>query len=274
VEPLAPPTSHAVPAPRTLGQILDASFDVVRRHWVVLVGLSALLYIPAAFVEAALPEDPSSALQSGAPWLLAALAFTLLVFPVVIAAVTEACGDFCHDRPTDAGRALRRGLALALPLSGTYFVVSLVAVASAIPLALVIAFWSSLGFVRVPAAIVGVAIPFVLMLRFSLLTQVAVLEEQFGTRALARASRLIDGQVLRVFAIYLVVGLLMGLLGGAAGLALGALPAIGPVATGLVQSLGFAYTTTVGVVLYEDVRARKAQGAEGAAQRGEAERSS
>jgi len=259
VEPLAPPTATAAPAPRTLGQILDASFDVVRRHWVVLVGISALLYVPATFVEEALPEDPSSALQSAAPLLLAAILFTALALPVVIAAVTDACGDFHRERSTDAGRALRRGLALAFPLSVTYLVMTLVAMAAAIPLFAVIAFWGSLGFVRVPAAIAAVALPVVVVLRFSLLTQVAVLEGASGPRALARASRLIDGQVLRVFGIYLVVGLLMGLLGGAAGLALGALPVVGPVATALVQALGFAYTTAVGVALYEDVRARKGE---------------
>jgi hypothetical protein len=273
VEPLAPPTP-APPAPRSLGQILDTSFDVVRRHWVVLVGLSALVYIPATFLEAALPEDPKGALEGAAPWMLVALAFTIVALPVVMAAVTDACGDFHRQRPTDAGRALRRGLALALPLVGTYLVMGLVALAAVLPLLLVIALWDSLGFARVPAAGLAVALPFVVLLRLSLLTQVAVLEHRFGPGALARANRLIEGQVLRVFGVYLVVGLLMGVLGGAAGLALGALPAIGPVATGLVQALAFAYTTAVGVAVYEDVRARKGEpGTEGSAPPGEAERS-
>jgi hypothetical protein len=260
VEPLAPtPLAAAATAPRTFGQILDTSFDVVRRHWVLLVGLSALLYLPATFVEAALPEDPADALAGAGPWLLVAILFTMVALPVVMGAVTGACDDALRAQPTDAGRALRRGLALALPLVGTYLVMGLVAAASAVPLFAVIALWGSLGVVRVPAAIAAAALPVVLMLRFSLLTQVAVLEGRFGPGALARASRLIDGQVLRVFGIYVVVGLLMGLLGGAAGLALGALPAVGTVVTGLVQALGFAYTTAVGVVLYHDVRARKGE---------------
>lgn len=265
MEPLAPPTPLAAPAPRTFGQILDASFDVVRRHWVVLVGLSALLYIPATFAEAALPEDPSTALQGAAPWLVAAFLFTIVVFPVVMGAVTDACNEVLRQRPTDAGRALRRGLSVALPLFGTYLLMGLVAVAALLPLFAVLWLSDSLGLARVPAAIAAVVLPVVVMLRFSLLTQVAVLERRFGPGALARASRLIEGQVLRVFGIYVIVGLLMGLLGGAAGLALGALPAVGPVAVGLVQALGFAYTTAVGVVLYHDVRARKGEPDEDAA---------
>jgi hypothetical protein len=125
----------------------------------------------------------------------------------------------------------------------------------------VVSLWDAIGVVRVPAAIAAVLLPVLLMVRFSLLTQVAVLERVFGPAALARANRLIGGQVLRVFGIYLLVGLLMGLLGGAAALALGALPVVGLVATALVQSLAFAYTTAVGVVLYEDVRARKGEAA-------------
>lgn len=259
MEPFAPPPVPAGPAPRSLGQILDAGFDVVRRHWVVLVGLAALVYVPVSFVEEVLPEDPSQPFAGGAAWLLGLLAFVIVALPVVIAAVTDACGDYHHGRETDAGRALRRGLGLALPLSWTYLVLALVAFVVLLPLFAVIAVWEPLGFAAVPVALLAVALPFVVMLRFSLLTQVAVLEGRSGPGALVRASRLVEGQVLRVFGVYVVVGLLMGLLGGAAGLALGTLAGLAPVAIGLVQAAGFAYTTAVGVVLYEDVRARKGE---------------
>jgi len=258
VEPLATPPSPAA-APRSLGAVLDAAFEVVRRHWLLLVGLSALLYVPASFAERALPEPGAGSLPELAPWMAVALLLAVLALPVVVAAVTDACGDLLRGRSTDAGRAVRRGLALALPLTGTYLVMGLVVMAALVPLALVVALWSSLGLLRVPAVLAGVALPFAVLMRFSLLTQVAVLEEAFGPRALARASRLIEGQVLRVFGILAVAGLLAGLLGGAAGLALGAIPLIGPVATGLVQALGFAYTSAVGVVVYEDVRSRRDQ---------------
>jgi hypothetical protein len=259
LEPLAPPPSPPAPAPRNLGQILDTSFDVVRRHWGVLVGLAALLYLPIAFLEEALPEDPAQPPDVDALWLLWVLAFLIVALPIVLAAVTDACGDSHRGRATDAGRALRRGVELALPLSWTYLVMSLLAMAAIAPLVVVFLLWDSLGFVRVPAALLAAVLAIAILIRFSLLTQVVVLEGRSGPRALTRASRLIEGHVLRVSGIYVVGGLLMGLLGGAAGVALGALPVVGPVAVGLVQALAFAYTTAVGVVLYDDVRTRKGE---------------
>lgn len=258
MEPLGPssPLPAPVAAPRSLGETLDAAFDVVRRHWVLLVGLSALLYIPASFAQAGLPEPGASAMPELAPSLVLALLLTGLAAPIVVCAVTDACGEILRGQPTDAGRALRRGLALTLPLSWTYLVVLLVAMIALLPLGIVVALWESLGIVRVPAALAAVALPFLLMVRLSLLTQVAVVERVSGPRALARANRLIDGQVLRVIGTFVVAGLLAGLVGAAASLAVGELPGVGPIATGLVQALGFAYTSAVGVVLYEDVRAR------------------
>lgn len=262
MEPLAPspsPSPSPAAAPRSLGETLDAAFDVVRRQWVLLLGLAALLYIPASFAQEGLPEAGATAMPELAPWMAVALLLTALAVPIVVCAVTDACGEILRGQPTDAGRALRRGLALTLPVSWTYLVMLAVAMIALLPLALVVALWESLGFARVPAALVAVALPFLVMVRLSLLTQVAVFEGVSGPRALARANRLIEGHVLRVLGTFLVAGLLAGLVGGAAGLAVGALPGIGPIATGLVQALGFAYTSAVGVVVYEDVRARRGE---------------
>lgn len=259
MEPIAPTPAPAVREPRSLGAILDAGFDVVRREWVLLVGLSALLYVPASFAQQAMPQ-PGADPPAFAPWMLVAALLTIVAVPIVVGGVTDACGDALRGLPTDAGQALRRGLGLALPLLGTYLVLLVVALVAMIPLAVVASLWSSLGVIRVPAALVGVALPFLVLVRLSLLTQVAVLECCFGPRALARANRLIEGHVLRVFGTMLVAGLLAGLVSGAAGLAVGALPGVGPVATGLVQAVGFAYTTAVGVVVYDEVCGRQGEG--------------
>jgi hypothetical protein len=181
----------------------------------------------------------------------------------VVAAVTDACGSLARGRPADPGSALARGLALALPLVGTYLLFGLLAVATMLPLGALAALWEALpGPVRFAGVVAGIALPFAVLLRLSLLTQVAVLEEVFGPRALARANRLIDGQVLRVFGVFFVVGLLMAVLGGAASVAVGSLPWAGPALVGLVQAAGFAYTTAVGVVLYDDVRVRRGESVE------------
>jgi hypothetical protein len=66
-----------------------------------------------------------------------------------------------------------------------------------------------------------------------------------------------SGHLLRGFGIMLVGALLVGLLSSGIELGLGWIPLVGPIATGLAQALGFAYTSTLGVLLYFDIRCRK-----------------
>jgi hypothetical protein len=260
MEPLAPlPRPSAPPPPRSLGAILDAGLDLLRRHWVLLVGLCALVQIPAAFAEAALREGATSSPVPPQPWVAAWLLFTAIAFPVVTAAVTDACGDFLNGRTTDAGRALRRGLALAPRLIVTGLVLLLLSVVLALPLAAVVRSGDALGPARVPALALASALLVVVFARFALLTPVVVLERRWGPAALVRASQLISGQVLRVIAVFVVAGLLMGLIGAVASVALAGLPVLAPVAIGFVQAAAFAYTSAVAVVLYEDVRARRGE---------------
>lgn len=267
MEPIVPPSSvpGAPPAPRSLGQVLDAGFDLVRSSWALLVGLWALVYVPLAFAGEMAPEEGASLPPEQAMWLLLLLPVALVGTLAVTAAVTAACGDLLHGRPTDAGRALRRGLALVGPLLGGILAMLLVALVAALPLVAVIALRDSIGLAQVPAAIAAGFLLFVVLVRLSLLTQVVVFEGRTWLGAVGRAHRLIEGHVLRVFGTYLVVGLLVALLGGVAGLALSTLPAVGPAAVGIVQALGSAYSTAVGVVLYEDVRLRRGEGTPAAA---------
>jgi hypothetical protein len=263
LEPIAPPSSApgAPPAPRSLGKVLDAGFDLLRGSWALLVGLWALVYVPLSFAGEVAPGEGAPLPPAQAVWFLALLPVVVVGTLAVTAAVTDACGDLLHGRPTDAGRALRRGLALVGPLLGAILAMMLVALLAALPLAAVMALRDSIGVVQVPAAIAAGFLLFAVLVRLSLLTQVVVFERRTWLGAVARANRLIEGHVLRVFGTYLVVGVLVTLLGGAAGLALSALPAVGPAAVGIVQALGSAYSTAVGVVLYEDVRLRQGEGA-------------
>jgi hypothetical protein len=253
--------------PRSLGQILGTAFDLLRRNAPLLVGLAALVYVPLAFAlagapEAAAPEAAAmrSDMPEPEPWMVAALALVVVALPIVLAGITDTCGALLRGRDVDAGTALRAGLALALPLVGTMLVFGLALVVSLAPIALLISAGGGLPApVRVAASIGAALLPIVLVLRLSLLTQVVVFERVFGPRALVRAHQLIDGHVLRVFGTLFIVGLLMGLLSTAGEVALGSLPGVGLAATGLLQALGFAYTTAVGVVLYADVRARRGE---------------
>ena len=265
MEPIRPPPdprAAALETPRSLGQTLDAAFDVLRRNAPLLVGLAALVYVPLAFATAAaLPAGtPGTPAPEVASWMLGALAFALVVLPIVMAGLIASCDALLRGHDVDAGTALRTGLALALPLFGTLLLLGAVALAALAPLGLLIAAGDGLPApVRIAAGAGAFLLPLVVMMRLSLLAQVVVLERVFGPRALVRAHQLIEGQVLRVFGILLLVGLLMGVLGAVGERALGSVPGFGPAATGLLQALGFAYTTAVGVVLYADVRVRRGE---------------
>lgn len=263
MEPLWPPPDSrtaAPAAPSSLPQILDTAFDLLRRNGPLLVGLAALVYVPLAFATMAGLPGGSSGRPAAEPasWALAALALAVVALPIVLSGLTDTCGALLRGREVDAGQALRTGLVLALPLVATLFVVACAMVAALAPLGLVILWGDSLPTLLQVAATIGtLLLPIVLMLRLSLLSQVVVLERVFGPHALLRAHRLVEGQVLRVFGILFFVSLLMGFLAAAAEFALRDLPGVGPAATGLIQAVGFAYTTAVGVVLYADVRARR-----------------
>lgn len=263
MEPLWPPPDSrpaAPAAPSSLPQILDTAFDLLRRNGPLLVGLAALVYVPLAFATMAGLPGGSSGRPAAEPtsWALAALVLAVVALPIVFGGLTDTCGALLRGREVDAGQALRTGLVLALPLVATLFVVACAMVAALAPFGLVILWGDSLPTLLQVAATIGtLLLPIVLMLRLSLLSQVVVLERVFGPRALLRANRLIEGQVLRVFGILFLVSLLMGFLAAAAEFALRDLPGVGPAVTGLIQAVGFAYTTAVGVVLYADVRVRR-----------------
>lgn len=262
MEPIWPPPDArpAAPAPRSLGQILDTGFDLLRRNAPLMVGLAALVYVPLAFATAAASPagQPGASAPELASWTLAALALALVALPIVMAGLNASCGALLRGHEVDAGTALRTGLALALPLLGTLLVLALAVLVALVPFGLLMAVGDGLPMpMRIAAGSGALLLPIVLLLRLSLLTQVVVLERVFGPAALVRAHQLIDGQVLRVFGILFLVGLLMGLLGTVGERALGSLPGVGPAATGLIHALGFAYTTAVGVVLYTDVRVRR-----------------
>lgn len=259
---LGPERAGGAARPLSLGGILDAALDLVRRHAALLIGLGALLYVPLAFVTEPLAEQAPGSFDPQdlplAALLLAGLA--VLATPVVIAGITHACGVLYRGGSIDAGGALASGLSLALPLVGTLLLTALIAVVACLPLVGVAAAWTQLpSSLRAVGVAVGIALPLLVMMRFVLLTQVAVFERCFGAPALRRSAALIDGQLARVLGILFVASLLTGVLAGMAGVALGSVPWLGPAAIALVQALAFAYTTAVGVVLYYDVRCRKGE---------------
>jgi len=247
----------------SFGEILDAGFRIVRDHAAVLVGISALMHVPMALLA---PGSPFAV--TARPAVVGAeltrvgivMALALLGGPIVTTATTWAVGELYVGRPASLEPALRAAGRILLPLSGTvlllYLVVGLVCgLIAGVGAGLMILVHRPAGLfllvLALPAAV------FYAFLSFLLLWPVMVLERSFGRRALGRSRALMRGNLLRGLGITIVGAAIVSVLGGVLQIALGYIPVLGPLGVGLARSAGGAYTSTVLVLLYFDIRCRK-----------------
>lgn len=226
---------------RTLGfaEILDMGFQLLRDHFVLLVVPAAVVYVPLALASAAVTPEAANRPEDllGALGVVFALSLaTLLAMPVVVAAITHAIGESYLGRSVTVGESFRVGLGMLLPLLGT---------------------WLLAGLAILGGFLLLVVPGIYLVLAFLLLTQVMVLERTFGTSALGRSRELMRGHMLRGFGILFVGGLLASFLTYGVQVGLGWIPLVGPLGAGLAQAVSFAYTSSLGVILYFDIRCRK-----------------
>ncbi len=223
----------------SFGEILDRGFRLVRDHVVLLGAPAAVIYVPMSLVLSMLtPETPTAPedLMPVAASFGVLFALSLVAVPVLWASITYAIGESYLGREVTIGEALHAGVDVFLPLIGTWI----------------------LAYLAILGGFLLLIIPGIyLTLAFLLVMQVMVLERRFGVRALGRSRELMGGHMLRGFGILLVGALIVSLLTSGIELGVGWIPVIGPIATGLAQALGFAYTSTLGVLLYFDIRCRK-----------------
>src|SRR5437899_262591 len=104
----------------SFGEILDMSFRLVRDHFIVLVGIASVIYVPLAVLGAGIAPSPT---RAAAPFpivsIIGILVLALVGTPIVWAAVTVAIRSVYLGQPASIGGALRSGLSLSLPLVGT-----------------------------------------------------------------------------------------------------------------------------------------------------------
>jgi len=246
---------------RSVGEVLDAALDLVRQNPVLLIGLAALARVPVAFMvpdadPARVSADPIGALRGA----LGVLLYATLVSPILWIALIAALGELTGGRAARFGAALRSGVAFLVPVAwASTLVLGLVLLACAPLLAVALLRAHLSGLARALAVSLGILLPTLVAVRFLLLGQVVVIERAKGVEALRRSAELVRGSLPRCFGILLLGGLLTGALGAGAQHALGAIPVAGPLLEGLAESVGWAYTTALGVVLYLDQRARRGE---------------
>jgi hypothetical protein len=217
----------------SFAEILDTGFRMLRDHFVVLVGLAAIVGLPEAILDVLAdpkPTQPASGIMSVISTFLQS--WSSVVSSVVI---TFVIGELYVGRRVSAGRSLRSLLGVACPVSAT---AALYATGVLLGLALFL----------IPGML--------LMLSWFLVSQVMVLERRYGYAALQRSSELMRGSRGRLAGVLFAAWLTMMLVSSALQDTLGVIPALGPLGGWLGERVGFAYLSVVEVVLYFDIRCR------------------
>lgn len=220
----------------SFAEILDTGFRLLRDHFVLLVVISASLNVPLSFAQDLLTKaaEGNAGLLLGVG--LGMLLLVVLASPIIGVASTHAIGEVYLGRDVSIGDAFRKGLAILGPVLGTTLLSGLL-VLGAMLLLVLPGIWVSLGLI--------------------VLSQVMVLEGLFGMEAIRRSLDLMKGQRWRAVGILFVVLLVQSVVGFGVGAAVGGIPVLGALGSGLVASVSGAYTAAVSVVLYFDIRCRK-----------------
>ncbi len=245
------------------GEILDAGFRLLQKHFVLVVGIPAVFYLPPRVAQAIWLPNAAGAIPDPTELLILLLGMgllLLLVYPIVAAAITHAIGTVYLGQQQGIGSALGVGLRLFLPLIGTQLLAALVLmVAAGLPFgALVLLASLELlpGLLIFGLALLALVPSVYLWFAFMLVQQVMVLERRFGVSALERSHALMRGRKLRGFGVMFVSYLLVMVMSGAVGIVgLVAMP-ISPLLEGIASTIGTAYFSAVMVVFYFDTRCR------------------
>lgn len=194
--------SEAAYRPRTVAELIDTAVQLLRRNYAVLVGITAVGYIPwiaASRVAIRFLGTPFGDPTVGFGGSLVSLligAVGMLWFSVVSAGCIAAASDAYLGEQPDVGTALRRALRRAGPIIGTTFVTYF---ATALGLVLLI----------IPGAY--------FFAKYALSSSIALLEDRDVSESLQRASRLSQERKLHILGtlgaawlIYLLLAIALG----------------------------------------------------------------
>jgi hypothetical protein len=225
--------------PLSLGQLLDETFNIYRRNFLLFAGISAvpnlaLLLIQLALAGSPLNEAQSTGIFAALAGLAASLA-SLFVDAIVTAATTFGVSDIYLDRPTSIAACFSRVTGKALRVIYVSFITSLIV---------------GLGFFLCIAPGVywagkyGIAIPAV------------VLENITGSQSLKRSANLTEGFVGRVIVVYFLTTFFVWGMAIALNTALRALGSVAFHDSGIFSKQAFdAIVSTLGGILFGPVTA-------------------
>lgn len=215
-------------------EILDRAFRLLRDHFVLLVGTSAITLVP---LQLGLSFIPSVTLR-GAGAIVTGALLLLVISPFIRALQAFVVGELYLGRPVSLGQAYQQILSIFFPLTGTILL-------------------SSLAIMGATLLLILPGIYFVFA--FVLINQVMVFERTFGSKALSRSRHLMHGNFLRAIGILLLEGVVSWTLTFGIDLALSFIPWLWlhALAAGVAASVASAFGAAALVVFYFDIRCRK-----------------
>jgi hypothetical protein len=240
----------AAMAPRGIGEILSAAFQLYRRHWRTLAAIAAVVVVPLTLLQYGIghwfrsngqqlqePAGVSTSFWAVAGASLLAALVGLLLYQVLTGAITRNIATEVTGHDLNLEQSYRFGFARLGPI----LVVSiLVGLATLLGLIVFI----------IPGIYIGV--------RLAVSIQALVIEGKRGTEAMRRSWELVAGHWWHVALTVVVAGLLTGVVNAVitAPFGTGAWFIQG-VAAAVATTVTLPYGALVGVLLYLDLRARK-----------------
>jgi hypothetical protein len=234
--------------PLSFAEILDRALRILVDNAVLLIGISAIVCVPEKAVAVL-----------GVRFRIVFLIVWFSAGPLLHSSLTSAIADVYLAKPVTIASAYKSGWSVLLPFFGTYlFGYALMALvvggfigsasaAKAIPL---MALFAVLGF------IVFVPLMFFLLIRWSLIGPIMIVERRFGLSALRRSRDLVAGVWWRTFGIILVATLIVQIPMGALRFLWSSIPVVGIILSGLGTSIAAAYSAVAILVYYFDRRCR------------------
>ena len=233
--------------PMTIGMILDRTIRLYLQNLSLMIGIIAFTYILPFTIVVVLTlitvAQPGNPILPGVMAALTALAWALVAQPLSAGATTYAIGERFLDRQATVGGVLRVAWSRFGSLLGAQIVAGLMVM---------------LGFLLfvVPGVI--------FMVSYAFVASVIMLENANSAEGRKRSWELARGNRWKIFAIWLVVGLLTAFVNGAIDLLVLALVGqsstvamVANLAGELVSYIVVPIPTIATVLLYYDLRMRK-----------------
>ena len=234
--------------PLSFSEILDRAFRVYLDNFVVLFGISAVVWIPSGIILAS-----ASLIGPIAASILNGL-FIMVTAPLMHAALIYGVAETYLGRPIEIAEAYQA----IRPIFWSYFgTLLLVAMLFVVPGAIIagLAYLAGPAFLGIAIFLFAVAAIYFGVL-FGFLGPVMIIERRFAMAAVRRSRELILGSWWLTVGILLTAGLIAGVPGAALKFVWAFIPFIGVILTALTQALSSTYSSVALIVYYFDRRCR------------------